>query len=321
MQVEINTAVDKLLNMNPDIIPRFILLKEFKGILPEDSEYQNLYEQVCNHPFVKKYETTQNERGFWPPFHGYTEGVIRSLLSFGLNKQHICLERISNYLVKVLNGEEEWNQFEKQDNVMWWPKMFMPLVNSAMLSLIDNDNSMIEKQRQQWAYIAKESFESGNYDRDKNMKAIKDCFGFVTKRPIQPFNYYSLLLLAPDNNNLYIDTFTDQALVDYCINEAENICYVYNNKPSDLVPISVLNRDSRDFWHWIRALSIISQFHGWSVYQDKYYEWILSQANNEGLWEFPKKFNFVLSNSWRGKNKVIDSSIYVLKFLKHLKAY
>lgn len=321
MESEINRIVDILLNMNPDPIPHFILLKDFKDVTVEDSEYQYLYHQVCNHSFIKNYETTQNDRGFWAPFHGYTEGVIRKLLSFGLDKQHICLEKVANYLIKVLNYEEEWNQFEKQDNILWYPKMFVPLVSAAMLSLIDKENPVLEKPRQQWAYIAKESFVDGEYDRSRNIEAIKNCFEFSTKRPIQPFNYYSLLLLAPDDNCSYIDRDTDQALIDYCMNNAENICYVYNNKPFDMVQISVHNRDSRDFWHWIRALSIISQFHGWYTYQEKYYDWILSQSNNDGLWEFPKKFNFALSNSWRGKNKVIDSSIFVLKLLKHLKAY
>ena len=317
----INKAVDKLLCMNPDTIPQFILLKDFKNLSPASPEYESLYAQVCNHRYIKEYEETQNDRGFWPPFHGYTEAVIRKLLSFGLDKEHICLKNVSDYLVKVLRNEEEWNQFEKQDNVLWWPKMFMPLVSAAMLSLIDNENEILEKHRHQWSYIAKESFAGGKYNINRNIEAINECFEFSTKRPIAPFNYYSLLLLAPGEKHSYIDEETDHALVDYCMNQADGICYVYNNRPHDMVEISVQNRDSRDFWHWVRALSIVSRFHGWSAYKDKYYEWILSQSNADGLWEFPKKFNFNLSNSWRGKNKVIDSSIFVLKMLKGLKAF
>lgn len=318
---DINTAVDKLLNMNPNAIPRFILLKEFKGLSPKNLEYQNLYERVCEHSFVKKHEQTQNERGFWKPFHGYTEGVIRKLLSFGLDKQHICLNQVSEYLLKVLNNEEDWNQFEKHDNILWWPKMFVPLVSSAMLSLIDNENPILNEYRNRWADIAKESLENGVYDKNTNIRALNKSFEFMTKRPIQPFSYYNLLLLAPYKNKSYLDGFTDKALVDYCIKEADNIYYVYNNRPFDFVPITAQNRDSRDFWHWIRALSLISQFNGWSEYKETYFEWIISQTNSDGLWEFPKKFDFVLSDSWRGKNKVIDSSIFVLRFLNRSKAF
>ena len=240
------------------------------------------------------------------------------MLSFGLDKQHPCLKKVSDYLVRVLSGEEDWDQYEKQDNALWWPGMFVPIVSAAMLSLIDREHEAVEKQRQQCAYIAAESFADGKYDRDRNRKAVEECFGVATKRPIQPFNYFCLLLLAPDGDRSCIDPATDQALVDYCMKEAECIYYVYNNRPSDMVPISAQNRDSRDFWHWIRALSMISQFQGWSAYRDTYTDWILSQVGENGLWEFPRKFDYALSDSWRGKNKEIDSSVFVLKMLSRL---
>ncbi len=281
----------------------------------------SIYDKVCSHRFVKAFETAQNERGFWEPFHGYTEGVIRKLLYFGLDKEHICLKAVSDYLVKVLKNEDDWGQYEKQDNPMWYPKMFMPLVNAAMLSLIDKNHPMLEKPRQQWTYIAKKSFADGHYDMKKNIDSISEQFGFTTRRPIAPFNYYCLLLLTPNGNSSYIGKATEKALVDYFMNEAGGVGYVYNNKPSDLVEISAQNRDSRDFWHWIRALSLISGFHGWSEYKQKYCNHILSQANKDGLWEFPKKFDFALSDSWRGKNKVIDSSVFVLGMLKGIRAF
>lgn len=321
MQQKINAIADTLLSMNPDPIPRFVILKEFKGLTPNDCEYQSLYKQVCVHKSIKSFEDTQNERGFWPPFHGYTEGTIRRLLSFGLDKEHACLKRVSEYLIKVLNGEDDWNQYEKQDNPLWYPKMFMPLVNSAMLSLIDKDNPILKNQRQQWSYVAKESFVDGVYSMNKNIKAIDDSCSVYTKRPVQPFNYYSLLLLAPDGDRSYIDDETDQAIVDHLMKKVDGLGYVYNNRLCDMVNIDVQNRDSRDFWHWVRALSIIKKYHGWSKYKDRYNEWILSQANADGLWEFPKKFGFTLSNSWRGKSKVIDSSVFVAKMLNSSLSY
>lgn len=321
MICEINTLVDKLLDMNPDPIPRFVLLKEFKAIAADNPEYISLYKEICEHRFIKSYEVSQNDRGFWQPFHGYTEGVIRKLLSFGLDKNHVCLKIVSDYLIKVLKNQEEWGQYEKQDDPLWYPKMFVPLVSAAMLSLIDRSDPILAAHRQQWAYIAEESFSDGYYDCNRNIKAIADVFGFRTKRPIAPFNYFCLLLLAPDSGLAYIDDVTDRNLVDYCMKEASAIGYVYNNKPSDMVDISATNRDSRDFWHWVRALSLISQFHGWSSYKHKYCDWISSQMNNDNLWEFPKKFDFSISDSWRGKNKVMDSSIYVLRMLKGLRAF
>ena len=60
--------VDQLLDMKPDPIPRFVLLKEFKGINPGNAEYQDAYEEVCGHPFVREIVESQNDKGFWPSY-------------------------------------------------------------------------------------------------------------------------------------------------------------------------------------------------------------------------------------------------------------
>jgi len=62
--------VDKLLDMHPDPIPYFVLLKEFKVYASDSVKYQNAYEKVCEHSFAKEIEESQNDKGFWPSFHG-----------------------------------------------------------------------------------------------------------------------------------------------------------------------------------------------------------------------------------------------------------
>ena len=323
--IDLNIIVDGLLDMKPDPIPEFILLKEFKGLSPDSREYQNAYDRVCNHPFVRKIENEQNDRGFWPPFHGYTESMIRRCLSIGLEKDHQCLKKVSDYIKKVLDNEESWDQFEKQDNIRWWPEMFVPLVSAAMLSLIEPNSKILDLHRKRWANFAEIAFSRGYYNMEEEARVQHEYFGFITKRTIPPFGYYNLILLAPTDEENYLSDKTDQALVDYCMNVADHIYYVYNCKPSDFVPINIKRRDSRDFCHWLRALSLISQFKGWMKYQDKYVEWILKQRNEEGFWELPRKpdlFNAPLSDSWRSrKNRIIDSTIMVLRFLNHNRAF
>lgn len=322
--INLDLITDKLLDMKPDPIPEFILLKEFKGFSPNSREYQNAYDRVCNHPFVQDIKNKQNDRGFWPPFHGYSEDTIRKCLSFGLDKEHDCLKRISDYLIKVLNNKECWDQFEKQDNVRWWPEIFVPLACAGMLSLIEPDNGILDLHRRRWAYFAETAFSWGGYDKEAESKAQIDYFGLTTKRAIPAFGYYNLLLLAPAGKENYISDMTDQALVDCAMTDAEQIYYVYNCKLSDFVPIGIKRRDSRDFCHWLRALSLVSQFKGWSKYKESYNEWILSQRNGDGFWELenkPNRFDFPLSDSWRNrKNQVIDSTIMVLRFLNHKRA-
>ena len=313
--------VDKLLAMDPDPIPRYVLLKEFKNYDEDRAEYQNLCAQVLSHPFVKKLEETQNERGFWRPFHGRTEENIRRLLSYGLDINHVCLKKVHGYLVRALDGEESWDQSEKHDNVRWWPEVFAPLVNAATLSLIDKTDAHLNVHGRRWAGFAETAFANGSYDDKADGAAQNDFFGFTAKRVIPPFGYYNLLLLSPGSGGGRLSEKTDRALVGHCMNEADCVYYVYNNRPGDMIPIDTDRKDSRDFSHWIRALSLISRFAGWDEYERRYFDWIMDQRNPDGLWEFPKKINITLSNSWRGKNKTIDSTISVLRLLTKKNAF
>jgi hypothetical protein len=105
------------------------------------------------------------------------------------------------------------------------------------------------------------------------------------------------------------------------MNVADHLYYVYNKNPGELASLNTQNKDSRDFCHWIRALSLISQYKGWAKYEQKYVDWIMGQRNQDSLWTFPKKdYWFGLSDSWRGYNKTIDSTIFVLRMLMKKKA-
>jgi len=321
MQKEFNEIVNRLLDMNPDPIPKFILLKEFKGLNKSTPEYHALYENVLNHKFVTKWEQSQNPQGFWQPFHGLTEGVIRMLLSYGLDSNNPILSKARECLISLLQGKETTGQHEKQDNPLWYPIMFEPLIFASMLSLLDPENEHINEQRKLRSNFTEIAFASGKYNSDADANAQLEHFGFKTKRTIPPFNYYNLLLLAPNGDKDFISDRASNGLVDFHMNEAGGVYYVYGNKPSKMVAIHEQNRDSSDFWHWIRALSLIAQFKGWEKYEHNFVDWIMEQRNQDGLWEFPKKFDFVLSNSWRGKNKMIDSTIFVLRFLMKKQAF
>ena len=65
---EIENIIDELLNMDPDPIPRFILLKEGKGLKPSDREYQNAYAQVLAHPFTRQIVRAQTPGGLLGSF-------------------------------------------------------------------------------------------------------------------------------------------------------------------------------------------------------------------------------------------------------------
>ena len=101
----------KLLAMNPDPIPRYIIYRDLLGYDSEHPDYCAAYEAVLSHPHVEKIAAAQNERGFWEPFHGTTEGMIRRLLSFGLDCTHPTLAAVRDYLIRLLEGKESTGQY------------------------------------------------------------------------------------------------------------------------------------------------------------------------------------------------------------------
>ena len=318
---EITAYAELLLSFDPDVIPRFVIYRELLGMDDDAPEYRAAYERVCAHPAVQRMAETQNDRGFWEPFHGTTEGNIRRLLSFGLDASHPTLAAVRAYLIRLLDGEETTGQYERQDHPAWYTEMFEPLIAASMLSLLDPDHPHAVYHRRRWASFAEEIFADGGYDEARDIAVKASHFGYSVRRPIPPHNYYCLLLTAPVNGKPVLSEKTDRALVDYCMTGLRALGYVYNEPPGIPIPVDTQRRDSRDFWHWIRALSVIAPYRGFDAYAEQIGGYILSQRGEGGLWTFPRKFDFALSDRFAGKRKTVDSSLFVLRLLAGRRGY
>ena len=316
---DLTLYAEKLLSLNPDPIPRYVIYRNLLGLDDGHPDCRAAHDAVFGCPQVKKLADAQNERGFWEPFHGTTEGAIRRLLSFGLDRTHPVLARAEAYLVRLLEGTESTGQNEKQDHPGWYSEMLEPLIAASMLSLIAPDHPLVQRHRSVWAAFAEEIFADGQYDEAHDRAVKAAYFGYEVRRPIPPFNYYCLLLTAPQNGISCLSEQTDRALVQYCMTEMRGLGYVYNEPPGIPIPIGTHRRDSRDFWHWIRALSIIAPYRGFDEYADTCTDYVLSQRDERGLWVFPRKFDFVLSDRYAGQRKCVDSTLFVLRFLGRMR--
>lgn len=316
---EIENIIDELLNMDPDPIPRFILLKEGKGLKPSDREYQNAYDQVLAHPFTRQIVRAQTPGGYWGAFHGDSEAVIRQALWMGLTPDHPSLQKVIFFLKKVLLGEGIFHQrCEKHDNPRWWLEIFMPLCAAATLSLLAPEDLLLEKHISLWRSFAEAAFAGGQYDPEDEWEAQYRHFQVKTKRRTPFYGYYSVLLLTAQKGLL--PPALEQKILAYCLHREEGMYYIYDKNPSCLVPITA----TKDFYHWLRTLTILSRFAGWEQYKSPYYNWVWQQRNADGFWDLMKKprGHLQLSDSWRTrKNRIIDSSIFVLRFLMNKPGY
>ncbi len=311
---DIREKAEKLLKMDPDPVPRFILIREFLKVDPEDSEYKKAYKNLLGHKYVKKIESEQTEDGYWGNFHMDSEAVLRRGLWLGLEPAHPCFRKVAAFMETILRGEDIWHQrCEKQDHPGWWLEMFMPLVTAANLSLIDPQNKLLDKQISLWRSFAQTAFAGGRYDPAAEAAAQYEYFGFRTKRPIPFYSYYCVILLS-SRDGILPDGLSEMIL-DYCLDMDEGMYYIYDRKPSMFVPIS----DTKRFFYWMRNLSILSRLKGWERHKARYCNWMWNQMSADGFWDLitkPGYSHFVLSDSWRkSKDRIIDSSIFVMRFL------
>ena len=307
--------------MHPDPIPRYVIYRNLLGYGKDHPDCRTAYAGVLACPQVERITAAQNELGFWEPFHGTTEGMIRRLLSFGLDVTHPTLAGVQDYLIGLLEGRRTTGQYERQDHPLWYSEMFEPLIAAAMLSLLSPDHPLVQKHRAVWASFAEEIFAGDHYEEEHDRAVKAKYFGFTVQRPIPPFGYYCLLLTAPVGGISVLSEKTERALVRYCMTEMQSLYYVYNEPPGIPIPIDTHRRDSRDFWHWIRALSIIAPYKGFDEYAARIGDYLLSQRGEDGLWTFPRKFDFSLSDRYAGTSKTVDSSLFVLRLLCRQRGY
>ncbi|SDY24847.1 hypothetical protein SAMN05421736_101770 [Evansella caseinilytica] len=314
-QDDIEQMAKELLRMEPDPIPRFILLKEFMHLKPTEAAYKRAYEKVLAHPFVVKLEKEQTSHGYWGHFHVDTEAMIQRCLSIGLAPEHPCLSSAVAFIEKVLKGEDIWHQrCEKQDNPRWWLEMFMPLVSAASLSLIHPNHPLLDKHIEVWERFAQAAWATGEYRLEQEKQRQIDYFKINTKRIIPFYNYYAVLFLT--SRKEILEASLDKKILSYCLQKKDGMYYIYDNQASVPVPIN----DTKCFYHWLRLLTILSRFQSWEGSSHSYCRWIWKQRNETGFWDLGKKprgWYFPLSDSWRiEKNRIIDSSIFVLRLLK-----
>ena len=177
MHFDVRPYADHLLSLNPDPIPRYVIYRELFGYEKEHPDCLAAYEAVRTCPQVERITAAQNELGFWEPFHGTTEGMIRRLLSFGLDVTHPTLAGVQDYLIGLLEGRMTTGQYEKQDHPLWYSEMFEPLIAAAMLSLITPDHPLVQKHRAVWASFAEEIFAGGHYDEAHDRAVKANYFG------------------------------------------------------------------------------------------------------------------------------------------------
>ena len=122
------------------------------------------------------------------------------------------------------------------------------------------------------------SFQSGEYDRQVEIKTLNQLLDCRMKEPVPFHRKYPLLILSAKASDLPADL--EQKILAYLLHAPQGIYYVSPGPLSIFPAVS-----ARNFWSWIQAHKLLSRFRSWKAACADAANWIWFQRNAAGFWD------------------------------------
>jgi hypothetical protein len=292
---------------------------------PASVEYQPAKDALETSKCVALLRETQWPDGTWGRFHTQdtsvkqpficTEAAIAAALDSGLERDNPILQKAQQIILRYMDGTACWpDPPEKHDNPLAW-YVWVPQYSAAVLAQFDRYHPMLEGFWDLWAEAVRVSFQSGTYDRQKEIEILNLLLKCRMKKPV-PFHTKPPVLILSATKNLLPESLERQAL-NHLLHDPAGIYYVYDKAICELQPVH-----ARRFWSWFQAHKLLSRFRLWKELAQDAINWIWAQRSEDGLWDLGstvarKPFTcFPLSETWRRpENRTIDCSVEILGLL------
>ena len=242
-----------------------------------------------------------------------TEQALRRLRILGLTKSDEPIDRALNYMRDCLSGKCQppdrrekvlnWDFFEAH-MLATWTRLFVP------------DDPLAVSVAQMWAEVITLSFQSGSHDGDAYAAEYRKRIPVLHRgeQLIALPQFYMVNLLKG-----LLDEKTESRFVDYIINNAGGIYYVYGSTIAEL-PAVFASRNTNFY------LAALEQIAGYSCAGEKLrfaVQWLLSRRDENSEWDIGPAakdgVHFPLSESWRRpEDRRRDCTARIEKLLKVL---
>jgi hypothetical protein len=324
-EAELRLTAERLLDLTPDPIPRYRLLRDVLNPPWNDPVLQEARTGLDQSRWVELLSSSQHADGTWGRFHTRdtrvkqpfptTELAVAIALGCGLDRASAIMKRLMPTLLDYVEGKYIWSDRpEKHDNPAAWA-IWVRHYSAALLSTIDRCHPLLKEFRRIWEESTAAAFEGGVYDRNKEIEALNRLLHCEMKSPV-PFHVKpSLQLLSATKNRLPADL--ERRVLDYMFRSPVGIYYVTRHELGDFPALH-----DRRFWAWTRAYALLSRFGLWREFAEEGLNWVWSLRNDEGFWtpgeQVPRRpyAAFPLSESWRRReNRTTDFSVEMLSLL------
>ena len=236
-------------------------------------------------------------------------GIERSLYIGLTMEDRDILFMANDYLESFLQGTNRQPLYNRNERAFPWQKADI----CNLIESIKPYNPICDEIYQAWKYIGERSFSDGEYSYEREKNAQHEVFCTRENRLV-PMRF-SLLLKRRDQ----ISPELEEAMLGKYGEEAYYKGFFWDNCPSKLPDKFYNPKMSR----WFKSFNYINQFKGTKRYLEESVEWLLSQRNEVGLWDWGPQikdpwgyFNYFSCNRQYTHNRIVNGTLEVLNFLK-----
>ncbi|MBH1942592.1 hypothetical protein I5677_17010 [Mobilitalea sibirica] len=215
----------------------------------------------------------------------------------------------SEYLEEFLQGKSKTKLYNKNERAIPWQMSEIAFYTER----IKPNNPLCDRLWNEWNYIATCAFADGEYSHDRDKRAQHEIFLTREDRLI-PIPISLLLTRSKDLlRNL------EDAMVNYYGKNAYLNGYFWD-KSLDKFPEDFASNKTR---RWFHTIKYINQFRNTKDYLSNAMEWLLSNRDLDGLWDYGSQIKdpwgyygyFSTNRKYKYNNKV-DCTMEVLNILK-----
>jgi hypothetical protein len=311
---DIQQSAWDILELEPDSILAFRLLREVLQVPPDDPTLLMLKNTVVRSKWVRQLEESQQPDGSWGRFHSQdtkkktifhtTEEAIDRAFALGQDSDTGMLIKARQHILDVLNGDARISDRDEKSES--WP-LLIRLILTGRLAQIDPTSLELDPF---WSYLAEvieQAFTSGSYHLEDEEAAYLQISrvhapgGFLESQ-------HALWILSSRR----LPDLLDRALVNWIWHKQNGIRYLR---------VPLIDPPPRRIGYWFRSMNILSRFISWREVSVGLLNQLWIQRNDQGLWDFgsqiARSVDFPLSNSWRQSiNRRLDYSTCSLILLR-----
>ena len=189
---------------------------------------------------------------------------------------------------------------------------------SAWIRLFEPENEIAVHVAMQWAWIAEQAFQSGQYNSKDDIEAFVSQFG---RKPKSGFEtgfgmfYHAVLLQG------VLTARTESLLLDYYLTRPDGIFYIYD-KPLFILPEIFASKQTS---YYLAAVEVLAGYQNAQEKLQFVVDWLYANKNKQGQWDLGTGVKdgvyFPLSDSWRSEDsRKLDCTERITKLLQKITA-